>query len=320
MTARKVSGQGNEALIYVADRGNNRVVQLRQQENLNIEWEAVLRFPGPSGGTIKDMYGYSGSGLEDIEVDDKDVASGVFILDSRRNLIIHTDFFLEDILEEYPALLYVGNKHHDIEVSTGQLGVLSPYTDRTGAELLQFRGSIVKFEVSPNPFNNVTEWTLANITLTSYGTLNVWVEDENTTFIDSLVSNALVSAGVEYAIWDGRDQYDNLVTDSLYVIKAKFDDYSWIHTDLKAVTVKVKQDEYMKVVTEGHEFIAYPDWSPDGSELLYSAGGSSMGSYVAIYKISATGGTPVPLTATDDGKFLHPSWSFDGENCTSSST
>ncbi len=56
--------------------------------------------------------------------------------------------------------------------------------------------------------------------------------------------------------------------------------------------------------TGGHE--RYPRWSPDGSEIVFAAGGR-------IHSVPALGGTPRPaFSAPPEGALGHPAWSSDG--------
>lgn len=57
------------------------------------------------------------------------------------------------------------------------------------------------------------------------------------------------------------------------------------------------------LVFNGTGFAGTPAWSPDGTRIAFHSG-------FEIYVVSATGGTPVPLTPGADG--THPSWSPDG--------
>ncbi len=55
----------------------------------------------------------------------------------------------------------------------------------------------------------------------------------------------------------------------------------------------------------------YPQWSPDGSSLVYFRGGNDRSNPFEIYRISSTGGTETAITS-NGGQNMHPQWSPDG--------
>ncbi len=310
VTALKVFASGNTAYIYVADRGNNRVVWLRQNSNLTVSWLKTLPLPAPptpSGA------GFPSVGLQDIEVDAVNVLSGVFVADSRVHKVYQLDFFLNDVITSYDGFGGPGSRMYGLETTWGELCVLSPYTKRTGAELFQVRASIEGMSASPRVIDPPVEWMTVSIPLTRGGNLRVWVESHpGGVRKGTLLNTGVPSPTIEYALWDGRDSTSVEVADGSYRIIARIKDDDWAFSDYDTIVVEVHAGIPIKALAQ-RTFIEEPDWSPTGEQLVYSGGASSsLTAPLAIYRIDADGTNSTALTSTTSGRYLHGAWSPDG--------
>jgi Tol biopolymer transport system component len=316
VTGVRVSPETDEAFIYVADRGNNRVVKLYQDNNWNIHWDAVYEFPTEKTRTLGDVGGHSLSGLEDVEVDAEEVHSGVFVLNSENGEVVQLDFALTEMVDRFDGFSYHGAPLHDLELSRGELAVTEPYTSTTGLEVFEVRSSVENLTASPNPFVPPLEWVSARMTITARGALSVWVTGPvpQSTRVTTLIADWPVYPGTEYAIWDGKDSTGvGVQPDKTYTLNARVEDEYWGYQNTKQIQVRVRTDSSFIVVNPPPSVTVarHPAWSPDGSEIVYSAGENDT---LSVMKLDISTGTEVILSPGLDGvSQVEPSWSVDGQ-------
>lgn len=316
VTGFRVDAEHNAAFIYVADRGNNRIVRLTQSDTWGISWDRVMELPTNVPRNTNDMGGYSVAGLEDIEVDADQPHSGVFILDSRAGNILQVDYPLSSVVGTYDQLLYRGAPVHDLELSRGELGVVCPYTRSTGLELFEVKASVERLMATPNPVHRGVEWSQISMNIAAKGLLDVWVENQSGQLVKTLLSDWPVYPGSEYTVWDGRNTAGNLVAAGQYFVKVRVDDDYWDYSETKQIAVQLEDTANVRILplagggTVTHPFIADPEWSPDGEDIVYGAENGGVNG-VFVYHVDTA--TEANLTPGIDGqRHLHPAWSPDG--------
>ncbi|UCF06124.1 MAG: PD40 domain-containing protein [bacterium] len=300
-TATKINYETAEAFVYVADRGNNRIVKIYQDSNWNPYWVKSMDFPQGDEDLL--------TGFEDIEVDDT-LYYGVFVLDSRNSEVLHLDFDLERVMQRYDNFYYEGGPLYSLTLSQGELGVVCPFTYETGLETFEIRSSINELSASPNPFKPPMEWTMITSVVTGSGYMDAVVKDMQNNLVKTLRDSFFVYPCVDYFIWDGKDDQEQYVSEGMYKIVCSVYDRHWMYTDTEEINVEVVADDNLKILAT-HDEITGPKWSPDGTELVYSARDGSQKR--VIKKVDYSSLTETSLTDTQKDDF-YPAWSPLGDS------
>ncbi|UCF05643.1 MAG: PD40 domain-containing protein, partial [bacterium] len=316
--ATRLNEENAAAFIYVADRGNDRLVLIYQDENWNHHWYRVMDF-NRSDDLLKvpAIRANPFAGFEDIVCDDhisSGVFSGIYVLDSHGRRLVHIDGFLETEIQTYSNFYFEGSPLNDLEACLGEMAVLCPYTTSSGLELFEIRASIDELTASPNPFKPPLEWTMVTAKISGLANMRMLVKDGGQ-IVDTLFNtfddiNSYVYAGAYSVYWDGTDHQGQLVDPGTYQIHCYIEDYYFIASDSKQIDVDVIDDDGLRLLTT-HGMIMSPNWSPDGSELVFASRDGSQNSI--IRKIDYSTLTETPLTDTQKWDF-YPSWSPRGDS------
>lgn len=312
-TAVAMAPNTDEALIYVADRGNHRVVQLRQfYENgqWHVVWQRSLsmhNLPGikPSPNSISQSWiGYSG--LSDIEVDPSGRDAGVFVLDSSRRMVIQLDWGLRAVLATQEDFEDDNASLYDLEVSDNNVAVVYSYTAKGGSELFFYEASVEGLRCSPTAVKTPLEYATVSMAITGGGMLDVWVTNGTQTVASITGDNPIeVRPGLHYEVWDGTDDDDDYVSPGNYFIKTRLVDAWTGEVDLRTIPISVVAAPSAKLIGQDTN-LAHPDWSPDGESIVYSGG-----NYIKVYEFAS--GTTTTLTSGAGGtRHTYPSFNVDG--------
>jgi|GEM_PF-6637115 len=297
-----------EAVVYVGDKGNNRIVCLYLDENQDLHWYKTVDFPIDAGDNQDD---FPREGIVDIAVDDW-YKNGVWVLDSRRRGIIQFDQFLEQEIQTFTGMDYKGRDFKDLSMHASQLAFLGPYTRDTGFELFEVKASFFNIEAAPNPFDPDFEWLTLKFTSSAEAHLDAWVKDSTGTVVvhdTSLAKDNFVFPQVNYLVWDGRDDSNQRVAPGLYHIYLRLTDAAWQTAEARRISVRVKPASVKVLAT--HKAIADPKWSPDGSYIAFAVD-DTLPYSGTIAKINTSTLSETVLTSEGLGN-RHPSWSPGGD-------
>lgn len=309
VTAIRASNDTDEAIVYVVDRGNDRIVKLYQNVDGTIHWSRVLDLshtelgappsrPQPSGSRFDGI-----SGLDDIQTDKQGKLSGVFVLDSSRGALLQFDYDLSDLLTVYHQFHYKGAPMYGLALGGNRLATIFPYTANNGAELFKLSVSIASMKPSPSEISIPLDYSSVAMAITAAGTLSVWVETQSGQHVADLQSNLYVYPSLHYAVWDGTRDAGTYVSPGDYRIRAEIHD-RWGNAATRNCTVRVVDAPNAKILVQQNE-VLYPDWSHDGKTIVFSGNG-----HVETLDLETQAVTN--LTPGLDGIQYWPSWSPDG--------
>ncbi len=308
VAATQMNQINNEALIYVADRGNNRLVLLKQSNDFQVSWVKSIEFAKSREKISHYSLGeFSLSGLEDVVVDTNEFRTGVFLLDSRNNSVLHLDYKLNNVIQEMRNQFYFKSTPlHGLEIKRGELVVLTPYTISTGLELFEVAASIGDINASPDPLVQPTDRSTITVAVAGNGYLTLKIKQGAVTK-RTLMDDYPVYPGLAYTIWDGRDSDGSIVANGTYQIVCELEDRYSGDIRSKSIDIKVESSENI-VVLESHNYIAYPDWSPLDDKVVYSAQDATGNYVIASHDLSENTETILYSEEATKRK-LFPSWS-----------